>query len=442
MGLTNFGEKFSANVLKKFYGNALTPAITNSDYEGEIKEMGDRVNILTFLEDIALGDYTVGTDMNVQHPEDTEFTLQIAHKKYYNFDIDKADRQFSYVNDEDSSLIKNAAKVLERTIDTMILANAYFVKAGSFIGVNHLYLGDGADTHASVATTATGGTITIQAIGTTGTGDQPVENINLDGNGISDTLYRAGFGADVVGKAIRLVSQSGATTDWWRITGATSTNVCTVENWDGGVSVRDNPNRAQNGDILSGIHIAGDAYGDGGPVLESGWGYEIQAAIPTTVTASTIYDAIVDLSTKLNENDIPSDGRSISLPAAFEGMLRKAAEMQPDIALYHEQVIINGKVGRVAGFDIRLATGTKCSTRAGRSTAAGADATCVITPGGAGYQILANHPSFITFADKWSESRVKEAEKQFATLYQGLYLYGHRVLPMRRKAGAQLFTNI
>lgn len=441
MSLTNFGEKFSANTLKKFYANALAPAITNSDYEGEIKTFGDRVNVLTFLEDIPLGDYTPGSDMNVSHPEDTENTLHIAYKKYYNFDIDKVDKLFTYVDDEDSTLITNAAQVLARNIDTLILTNAYYAKAGSYVGVNHLLVGDGSDTNCSVATTATGGTITLDLAGTTG-GDQPVENKNIDDNATSSILYRAGFGSDVVGKAIRLVSQSGATTDWWRITAASNTFAVTVENWDSGVSVKDNENRAQNGDILSGVHIAGDKDADGGPILENGWGYEIQAAIPTTVSATTIYDAIVDLSTALTDNDIPMTDRHLSLPAAYEGMLRKAAEMQPDIAMYHDSVIINGKIGRVAGFDIHVATGTKCSTRAGRSTAAGLDATCVTTASGQGYQIMANHISGITFAEKWSESRVKEAEKQFATLYQGLFLYGHVVLPIRRKAIAQLFATI
>jgi len=46
---------------------------------------------------------------------------------------------------------------------------------------------------------------------------------------------------------------------------------------------------------------------------------------------------------------------------------------------------------------------------------------------------------FITFADKWSESRVVDAEDQFAKKYQGLFLFGAKVPHQRRKAGAVLF---
>ena len=67
MSLTNFGEQFASKCLRKFYISAVTPAISNSDYEGEIKKAGDRVNILTFLGDIPLNDYTVGNNEVTHH---------------------------------------------------------------------------------------------------------------------------------------------------------------------------------------------------------------------------------------------------------------------------------------------------------------------------------------------------------------------------------------
>lgn len=436
MALTNYGEQFSANVLAKFYAMSLTPSITNSDYEGEIKKQGDRVNVLMFLEGINLTDYAVGTNMVTQHPIDTENQLIADKAKYYNFDIDKVDKEFCYVTDEDSALIKGAAAALEKSIDTLILSQAYWVKAGNTVGVNQYMIGDGADTAASLATSATGGTITID-VGAVGANSAVGENLNKDGRAITSILYHQGFGADVVGKAIRLVSQSGYCTDWWRITGVTSSVVVTVENWDSSVTVL-STDRVAAGDVLKGKHGAGLQNADVN--IANGWGYEIQAAIPTTMTATTIYDQIVDLASILNDNDIPQEDRHISLPSFAEGMLKKASQLQPDIAMYHEDVVINGKVGRVAGFDVHLATGTKCSTRAGRSTGTGTGADVALVAGGQAFQILANHSSFCTFADKWSESRVKEAELQFANLYQGLYLYGCIVLAMRRKAGAQLFA--
>jgi hypothetical protein len=98
---------------------------------------------------------------------------------------------------------------------------------------------------------------------------------------------------------------------------------------------------------------------------------------------------------------------------------------------------------RFGGFDVHMANGARVSTRSGKSTAdaAGPSANISLTAGSLGYQVLANHTGFITYADKWSETRVVDAENQFAKKYQGLFLYGALVPAYRRKYGAVLFGN-
>jgi hypothetical protein len=91
---------------------------------------------------------------------------------------------------------------------------------------------------------------------------------------------------------------------------------------------------------------------------------------------------------------------------------------------------------RVGAFDVHVAVGSRVSTRAGKSTAA---ADNILTTGSTGYQIPALHTGMITYADKWSESRIVDAENQFAKKYQGLFLYGAKVPAYRRKYGAVLF---
>ena len=93
---------------------------------------------------------------------------------------------------------------------------------------------------------------------------------------------------------------------------------------------------------------------------------------------------------------------------------------------------------RFGGFTVHVAAGSRVSTRVGKSVGA---ADNVLSTGSIGYQILANHTGFVTFADKWSESRVVDAENQFAKKYQGLFLYGALVPAYRRKYGAVLFGN-
>lgn len=189
--LTNFGEKFARNCLKKFFEVAIAPDITNQDYVGEIKGGGgDRLNIITFG-DIAIGDYNVGTDMILQRPKDTEEQLIVNQKKYYYFDIDDLDKWMSYVDDEQSSLIENAGSRLAEVVDAFILGNYTEVKAGSRIGVDEVA--------GTVAVTASTGAV----VGAT-------------------TV----FNAMMVGKGFYVG------TTWYKITAVASATSITVKNWD------------------------------------------------------------------------------------------------------------------------------------------------------------------------------------------------------------------
>src|SRR3990167_9341017 len=99
MALTDFGINFHRKVLRKFYENAVTPALVNRNYEGEIKEFGDRIRLLSFLYDIQLSEYTDGTDMTVQALFDTSEELVINQQRSYDFGIDKVEELFTYGSD-------------------------------------------------------------------------------------------------------------------------------------------------------------------------------------------------------------------------------------------------------------------------------------------------------------------------------------------------------
>ena len=449
---SNFGEQFAAKTLRKFYQTAVSPMITNSNYEGEIKKAGDRVNILSFLSDTTLEDYVVGTDMAVQRFVDTEETLVVEKRKSYSFDIDKLEDLFTYVDDADSALVENANKTLERSIDSYVLENAQFAKAGNWVGINLRVAGGGATdgTQASIATTAAGGTLTIQgdstsANDTNGTITHATENIE------DARLYFSGFTANDINKPIRLTSGRTWATAWYRITAVTDSFTATIQNWDGATSAIDIP----NGDILRNLYGgSGDdeatyaQNGDGKPTAvvtgagaNSGWGYEFQAAGATAITASNVYEAITQLGTGLDKNEVPDTDRHITCPPVMIQMLKQASELQPAISMAYEGVVLNGKVGRVAGFDIHMAAGSRVSTRAGHRLATGVGASTAFASEESGYMVLANHISFCTFAYKWAESRIVDAENQFAKKYQGLHLFGALVPASRRKAGATLFCS-
>ncbi len=440
MALDNFGQQFAVKTLRKFYQTAVTPAITNTDYEGDIKQAGDRVNILSFLGDLTLSDYTAGSDMSTESIYDTNDQLVVAKRKYYNFPIDRLEDLFTYADDIADTLVENASKTLERTIDTYVLENAGVVKAGNWVGLNFRVIASAGDTQASIATSATGGSIVVQS-DTTATSTNNVAGQENPADGL---IYFTGFTTADINKPIRLTSGSTWATEWYRITSITSSIEVAVTNWDGNT---DATGDIPNGDVLRGLYggqeFTSDQNGDGKPTTQEGWGWELQAAAATSVSASNVYAHITKLAERLNFNEVPDSDRHLTVTPYLYELLQRASELQPAIAMAYEPIVINGRVGRVAGFEVHMAAGARVSTRAGHPTSTAGAATkgadTVLTTGATGHQILANHITFCTFAYKWAESRIVDAESQFAKKYQGLHLYGALVPAVRRKAGATLF---
>ena len=436
LALDDFGEKFAAKTLRRIYQNAVFPSITNTNYPGELKNAGDRLNILQLPGDSQLEDYVTGTDMANTQLYDLEDVLVVEKRKSHSFTLDRLEDLFTYVDDAADSFVENVAKTVEREIDTYVLANAAFAKAGSWVGIDVRVTGSSRDTEASIATTATGGTLSIQ--GADGAQGEAVEH----GDG---TLDLGGFTTADIGKPVRLTSGTTWATEWYRISAFTNTVTVSITNWDTAVAGQDIP----NGDILRGLgggfqFTGGAANQDGKPTTEGGWGYELQAARATALTATNAYEVITLLAEKLDDNEIPDTDRHLTVTPAVVTLLKQAAELQPAIAMAYEGVILNGKVGRVGGFDIHVAAGSRVSTRLGHSTAAERtdDTQVDLTDGTRATQLLANHISFCTFAYKWAESRVVDAEQQFAKKYQALHLYGVLVPGTRRRALTTAFVTI
>lgn len=437
MNLTNFGEQFASKVLKKVYQDGVFMAITNRDYEGEIKKPGDRVNILSFLNIGELADYTVGSDMNVMQVVDAEDQLIVEKRKYYNISLDRLEDLFTYADDIPAFFLNEQAKVLERQTDAYVLDKfGSEVKAGSWLGVNFLVTG-AANTMASLVTSATGGTISIVEESTVNSSTTTTVENPLDGNN-----YFGGFENSMLYKGIRLLSTRTFVSPWYRISGITDSATATVTEWDeatGGPDFEENYTlRGTFGG--DGVNFPKNGAGDASLIGMTGLGWEIQAAIATAVTSATVYNQLTILAQYLDENEIPNQDRHFTGPPAIVTQFKQASQLQPTgIAEIFTGTVINGRVMRVGAFDVHEAAGSRVSTRAGLSTASGTSADTAKTAGAIGYILPANHMGFMTYADKWSESRVVDAENQFAKKYQGLFLFGAKVPRQRRKHAAVLF---
>lgn len=88
LGATGFiPEIWSGKLVEKFYASTVLAAISNTDYEGEIKNQGDTVKIRT-KPTITIKDYKADGTLDLERPQGNEVDLQINKGKYFNTILD------------------------------------------------------------------------------------------------------------------------------------------------------------------------------------------------------------------------------------------------------------------------------------------------------------------------------------------------------------------
>ena len=113
-------EIWSGKLVEKFYSSTVLAAISNTDYEGEIKNQGDRVKIRT-KPTITIRDYKADGTLAIDRPEGSSITLYIGTGKYFNTILDDVMETQSDLNAL-SMWSDDAAQQLKITVDTDVLA--------------------------------------------------------------------------------------------------------------------------------------------------------------------------------------------------------------------------------------------------------------------------------------------------------------------------------
>ena len=114
-------EIWSGKLVENFYDATVLGAIANTAYEGEIKNMGDTVNIRT-TPDITLRTYVKGQSLTVENPDKPKLQLLIDKGEYFACVEDDVDQVQSDVNMMDQ-WSKDASERMKIKIDTRILAD-------------------------------------------------------------------------------------------------------------------------------------------------------------------------------------------------------------------------------------------------------------------------------------------------------------------------------
>src|SRR3954464_12724972 len=80
-------EIWSGKLIEKFYASTVLAAISNTDYEGEIKNKGDRVKIRT-KPPISIHDYQSDGLLGLDRPTGGSVELYIGNGKYFSLILD------------------------------------------------------------------------------------------------------------------------------------------------------------------------------------------------------------------------------------------------------------------------------------------------------------------------------------------------------------------
>lgn len=322
-------------------------------------EIKDKSSILNILtfSKILTHTYT-GSDMSADNLTESSGQLKTDQAKFVYFLVKSYDKFRSYIKDPEGTIQAQVAREVKKVIDTYVLGLYTKVQAGNRIGVN-----------------ATAGTVTVTV--TTGA---------VVGSGTAFTAAMVGRGFFAGG----VWSQVATFTD--------STHITIVDDLD---------------DSGTGAYTGG-AVGGGST-------YIVEAVTPVQITKSNLYDYINQLSTLLNNFEIPETDRWFVVSPTIFSVLRQMPEYIPSgVAESYQGVVQNGKVGSILGFTVYM------------SARVNGDNTN-------GYHCMAGHKSAITFALAFTENGVEDAIANFGKKYKSLYVYGAKVIDERRKALTELF---
>jgi hypothetical protein len=103
---------YSKKVQKTFRKKSVVQAITNSDYFGEIANMGDSVKIIKEPE-ITVVPYARGAKIVPQDLTDSDFTLVVDQATYWSFKVDDIEESQSHINWEDLARNRGAYRMAD-----------------------------------------------------------------------------------------------------------------------------------------------------------------------------------------------------------------------------------------------------------------------------------------------------------------------------------------
>lgn len=112
-------EIWASKLIENFYDATVLSAISNTDYEGEIKQHGDKVNIRTTPE-LTIRSYEKGMKLMVERPDKPKVVLNIDQGEYFAAIEDDVDKTQSDI-DLMQNWSRDASEKMKIKIDSNVL---------------------------------------------------------------------------------------------------------------------------------------------------------------------------------------------------------------------------------------------------------------------------------------------------------------------------------
>lgn len=134
-----------------------------------------------------------------------------------------------------------------------------------------------------------------------------------------------------------------------------------------------------------------------------------QIGTVSVTTAALAYTQLRRLKVKLDEANVPQQGRFVVVPAWYHGLLLEEDKFVRVDASGTDQALRNGIVGRALGFDVLMSNNAPLVT-------------------GDDYAVIAGYPKAISFAEQINKVEAYRPEDSFSDALKGLHVYGAKLV--------------
>lgn len=165
------------------------------------------------------------------------------------------------------------------------------------------------------------------------------------------------------------------------------------------------------------INFQNEATGDAGEKMRLAVETDFLTNVPTgageampfvSVDKSNIVDNIVDVGTRLDEKNIPAEGRFLVLPPTYTNLIKKSDLKDASISGDGTSMLRNGRIGMIDRFTIYQSN--------------------LVSKVGADHLCLAGIPKATCFASQFVKTETVRLESTFGDGIRGLKVYGYKVV--------------